>query len=105
MKKTEKIQIAYLVVYFLALIALVTLILFFPSIYLILSFACVLVIGWFGMYVVQSRIHKFKCNKCGKEFHPSVFKEISNRIFHKGYAHLKCPKCDSAKYEQIDYEG
>lgn len=99
MRKSEKIQLAYLIIYFISLLTLVTLILLLPSIYTILSFMGVLVIGWLGMYFVKSRVHVFKCNKCGKEFHPSLFQEISNRLFHKEYKHLSCPKCSSHHYE------
>lgn len=94
MRKSEKIQLVYLIIYFISLLTLVTLVLLLPSIYMILSFIGVLIIGWIGMYFVKSRVHIFKCNKCGKEFHPTLFQELSNRLFHKDYKHLSCPKCE-----------
>lgn len=98
MKKSEKIQLAYLIIYFLCLITLLGLMFVFPNIYVILSFVGVLLFGYIGMYIVKTRVNVFKCRNCNHTYHTSLKAEFKERFSHDHYEHIMCPKCGNDQH-------
>lgn len=104
MKKTEKIQFIYVLVYISLLLLGLVFLLIFPGLVSLLSFIGVLVLGYVGMGIVRSLCIVYCCPKCGHRFSISAFRDIFSKSGGKLGKKLKCPSCSNEEYMPEEFK-
>lgn len=98
MKKTEKIQLIYVLAYVGLLLVGLVLMFVFPGLVTVLTFLGVLVLGYIGMGFVRSRCNTYTCPKCGHKFSISAFRDIFSKSGGTLGKKLNCPSCGNTEY-------
>lgn len=98
MKKTEKIQIIYLLTYVGLLFINLVLLFIFPGLVTILTFLGILILGYIGMGIVRSKCNTYTCPSCKHKFSISAFQDIFSKSGGTLGKKLKCPNCGNTEY-------
>lgn len=98
MKKTEKLQLAYIFIYLGLLLVGLVLLFVFPGLVSTLSFLGFLLLGYLGLAFVRSRCNEYTCSKCNHKFTIGMFKDIFSKSGGTLGKKLKCPKCGNIDY-------
>ena len=98
MKKSEKIQLIYLIIYLALLIAELILNVIFPGIIMLATFGLTLLIGFLGMHLVRSLTITYTCPKCQHKFKINMFKDTFSSKNIKGEKLVVCPSCHEKNY-------
>ena len=98
MKKTEKIQLIYVLTYVSLLLIGLVLLFIFPGLVSVLCFIGVLVLGYIGMGIVRSKCNTYTCPHCEHRFSISAFRDLFSRSGGRLGKKLKCPNCGNVNY-------